>query len=39
MTKQELQDFLRKSFTPIDNIPEDHCMGVMLSVWKQEPHC
>lgn len=23
MTKQELQDFLRKSFTPIDNIPED----------------
>lgn len=23
MTKQELLDFLRKSFTPIDNIPED----------------
>ncbi len=23
MMKQELQDFLRKSFTPIDNIPED----------------
>lgn len=23
MTEQKLQDFLRKSFTPIDNIPED----------------